>query len=355
MKEWRRKDPELHAGMKDEVVAIMTKVADWQLAHPRHEDTDWHNGPFFAGIFELYKVTHNRNYLEVLIKMGERNKWQPGKRLRHADDHCIGQTYIQLYLITKNPRMLRPIQKTFDQIIATPKKGREDWWWCDALFMAPPALARLATATKRQEYLDFMNTMWWDATDHLYDPDEHLYFRDQRFFSMREKNGQKVFWSRGNGWVLAGLCRVLQYMPEDYPHRDGYVYLFKQMSEKVASLQQDDGFWRTSLLDPESYPAGESSGTGFFIYALTWGIGKGLLPREKYLPVVLRGWNALIDAVEDSGKLGWVQQAGDRAGQLKREDSETYGVGAFLLAGSEIARLCTAEQSPARDRDNRCP
>ena len=348
-------DTASHASTRDEVVAIMKQVASWQLAHPRHKDTDWHNGPLFAGILELYKVTNDQTYLETLVRMGEKNQWCPGKRPRHADDHCIGQTYIELYLLKQELRMISAIRQTFDHIMATPKKGREDWWWCDALFMAPPTLVRLTAATGDQKYLDFMNAMWWDATDHLYDSEEHLYYRDKRFFSKREKNNKKVFWSRGNGWVLAGLCRVLQHMPKEYPHRERYVALFKQMTTRIASLQQKDGFWRASLLDPNSYPGGESSGTGFFTYAFAWGINQGLLPREKYLPVAEKGWIALCGAVEGNGKLGWVQQVGDQPQRLRREDSETYGTGAFLLAGCEMARLLKTEQGAEGDAVNRAP
>lgn len=330
--------------IQDDIITIMRKAADWQLAHPVHKDTQWQNGALYAGLLETYRVTGDSRYLETLMAVGKRNRWSPGSRLRHADDQCIGQTYLELYLINKkNPEMISAIRKTFDTIMATPKKDREDWWWCDALFMAPPALARLATATGEQKYLDFMNTMWWDTTGHLYDPEDHLFFRDKRFFTKREKNGQKVFWSRGNGWVLAGLGRVLQYLPKDYPARERYVSLFQQMSAKIAALQQDDGFWRTSLLDPDSYPGGESSGTGFLTYALAWGVNHKLLSREKYLPVIQKGWNALVSAVEDSGKLGWVQPVGDQPQSVKREDSETYGTGAFLLAGSEMGRIFSIE------------
>lgn len=334
---------------QNEVVVIMKKVADWQLSHPSHKDTDWRNGAMYAGITELYKLTNDPKYLNILLKMSERNKWRPGRRLRLADDHCIGQTYIELYLIKQEPERILAIHNTFDEIMAAPKKGREDWWWCDALFMAPPALAGLATATGEQKYLDFMNAMWWDTTDYLYDTEEHLFFRDKRFFSKLEKNGKKVFWSRGNGWVLAGLCRVLQYMPENYSYRNKYVSLFKQMSTKVASLQQEDGFWRSSLLDPDSYPAGESSGTGFFTYALAWGLNQGLLSQERYLSVVQKGWLAMTAAVEDSGKFGWVQQVGDQPEQIKKENSETFGAGSFLLAGCEVTRLLATENTTGSD------
>jgi rhamnogalacturonyl hydrolase YesR len=148
--------------------------------------------------------------------------------------------------------------------------------------------------------------------------------------------GRKVFWSRGNGWVIAGLARVLQDMPPDYPDRPRYVTLFMEMAEKVASLQGADGCWRSSLLDPASLPNPETSGTGFLIYSLAWGINKGLLDRARYEPNVRRGWTALVKALQPDGMLGWVQRIGDRPGATSQETTEVYGVGALLLAGSEV-------------------
>jgi rhamnogalacturonyl hydrolase YesR len=160
--------------------------------------------------------------------------------------------------------------------------GNREWAWCDALFMGPTALGYLSAATGDAKYLDIATKLWWKTTDYLYDPKEHLYFRDQTFFDKTEKNGKKVFWSRGNGWVLAGLVRVLQNTPENYPGRKKLVNLYKDMSERVASLQQADGSWHASLLDPESYPIKETSGTGFYTYALLWGINNNILKKKKY-------------------------------------------------------------------------
>jgi rhamnogalacturonyl hydrolase YesR len=183
-----------------------------------------------------------------------------------------------------------------------------------------------------------MDRLWWKTTDYMYDTQERLFYRDSRFFDQREPNGQKVFWSRGNGWVLAGLARVLQYLPPDYGGRKRYVALFQDMAARIAQLQGPDGYWRASLLDPASRPLPETSGTGFFTYALAWGINEGLLGRE-YEPTVRRGWSALVRAVQPNGKLGYVQQVGDRPGNTSPEQTEIYGNGAFLLAGSEVLRL----------------
>ena len=125
----------------------------------------------------------------------------------------------------------------------------------------------------------FADRLWWKTTDYLYDRTEHLYYRDSRYFDQREKNGRKVFWSRGNGWVIAGLARMLQDMPADYRGRDRYEQLFRDMAGAVLAAQSADGYWRSSLLDPDSRPNPETSGTGFFVFALGWGVTQGLLDR----------------------------------------------------------------------------
>jgi rhamnogalacturonyl hydrolase YesR len=153
---------------------------------------------------------------------------------------------------------------------------------------------------------------------------------------MHSENGGKIFWSRGNGWVVGGLVRVLQYMAKDHPQRGFFENQFKEMCNRLRRLQTPSGFWSQSLLDAANYPQKESSGTGFFVYAMAWGVNNGLLSREEFLPVIRKGWEALRSSVHANGKLGYVQQVGDSPANVKFEDAESYGTGAFLLAGSEV-------------------
>src|ERR1019366_4592795 len=215
--------------------------------------------------------------------------------------------------------------------------------WCDALFMGPPAWMRLYAATSDKKYLDFMDGEWWNTSGYLYDKAERLYFRDSTYFEKREANGKKVFWSRGNGWVLAGLARVLQVMPPEYAHRKLYQQQYLEMAKKIASLQQADGLWHASLLDPESYPLKETSGSGFYTFALGWGINRGLLDQPTYEPVVRKAWKALVECVAPDGKLEHVQPIGADPKKFDPTHSDVYGVGAFLLAGSEMYRLAVRE------------
>jgi len=247
--------------------------------------------------------------------------------------------------------MIEPALMTFDQIMLFPfdeslefgdwEKTWRQWTWCDALFMSPPALAMASRATGDRRYLDFMDKMWWKTTDYLYDKEEHLYYRDSRFFSQRASNGRKIFWSRGNGWVLAGLARVLQEMPADYRDRSRYERLFREMASRIAGLQQSDGYWRSSLLDPDSLPLPETSGTAFYVYALASGVNQGLLERARFEPVIRRGWSAVVHAMQPDGMLGYVQHIDDQPGQTSPSGTEIYGVGALLIAGSEVHRFAS--------------
>ena len=89
-----------------------------------------------------------------------------------------------------------------------------------------------------------------------------------------------MFWSRGNGWVMGGLVRTLQYLPPDDPARRKYATQLKAMAERVASLQGVDGLWRAGLLDPDNYSQPEVSGSALFTYALAWGINQGVWTRR---------------------------------------------------------------------------
>jgi len=358
----------------EETLSVMRSVCDWQLANlPTHalvrnrprpiDNNGWIRAAFYTGVMATYQATQDEKYLNAAIKQSEDNLWVPAQRLRHGDDHGIGQTYLEIYFLKKEHKMIAPIRATFDEIIdnpypisfkermsarAAPPPDRAYWSWCDALFMAPPTMARLSHATGDSKYLDWMNQMWWAMTDYLYDSEEHLYYRDLRYkiyedgTGPRTANGKKIFWSRGNGWVIGGLVRVLQYMPKDYPDRPKYIQLLKEMSEKVATLQDEDGFWHSSLLDPEEYPDPETSGTGFYCYGLAWGINEGILNKKEYLPVVIKAWDALLRSTNVQGKLGWVQLVGRDPKKVGWDDNMEYASGAMLLAGSEIYKLTAA-------------
>lgn len=332
------------------VKKVMEKVADWQLLSwkengSRYRWNDWTNAAGFTGLIALGNISNKNQYIKTLIEKCDSLGWETGRRRFHADDYCIGQTFSLLYAKYKEERMIANFKRQADSIVAAPhteslewknKITDREWAWCDALFMGPTALGYLSTVTGEQKYLDIAVKLWWKTTDYLYDSTEHLYSRDGSYLNKKEKNGAKVFWSRGNGWVFAGLARLLDNMPENYPDRKRFISLYKDMASKIASIQQFDGSWHASLLDPASYPIKEMSGTGFYCYGLMWGINNGLLDKNEYWPTIEKSWRALTGAVHEDGMLGYIQPIGAAPDKVDANSTEIYGVGSFLLAGTEL-------------------
>ncbi len=346
------------------IFKAMQKTANWQIEEIekkgwRYPPTDWTNGAYFAGQMAWAKIANDDTQIQFLKKVGELNNWKGGPERFFADDYCVGQTYAELFMLYKDSAMIKPMLELGDDILQQPHTEsllwnfngglhNREWAWCDALFMGPPTLGYLYKVTGNKKYLDGMNKLWWRSTHYLYDSTEHLYFRDSRFFQKKEKNGAKVFWSRGNGWVIAGIARILENMPANYAERKGYEKIFKAMAKRIAALQQADGTWHASLLDPGSFPPKETSGTGFFAYALAWGINNGYLSYNEYYPVLKKAWDALTGCVHENGKLGFVQVPGAAPEKVTFDDTEVYGVGAFLLAGTELFKLLYVRETAAK-------
>jgi unsaturated rhamnogalacturonyl hydrolase len=290
----------------------MRKVGDWQLRTAGSKfSTDWTYAALYTGLMAASRTTGDSRYRDAVLHFAENKGWKLGGRFAMADDEAVAQSYLELYFEDRKPERMAAIKEEADKLIQRPDDPEKDlWWWCDALFMAPPALARLARATGDTRYLDYMNREWWITSNHLYDPSVHLYSRDASYLDKHEKNGAKLFWSRGNGWVLAGLARVIPYLPQNYPSRARYIEQFRQMAKEVASIQGKDGLWRSGLLDPAAYSHPEVSGSAFFTFALAWGINDGILDRETYEPVVAKAWKGLLGHIYADGRLGSIQNIG---------------------------------------------
>jgi len=272
----------------------------------------------------------------------------------------VGHAFLDIYqLDPSKERRLKYVKERMDELIANPVRewhrygsgaSYEDlslrWTWCDALYMAPPTLARLSHITGDQKYNRFNDYEFRICYDELWDPEEKLFYRDNRFPTMRTENGKKIFWSRGNGWVYGGLALLLDYLPENDVARPFYEKLFLEMTEGILSAQQPSGLWRPNLRDPLQVPTGEASGTGFFLYGLAWGINNGYLDKETYWPKIVKGWKGLLTRVQANGMVGYVQPVGfDPRNNVTADNTQVYGAGAFLLAGSEILKVLGATTS----------
>ncbi len=328
------------------------KVADWELG--RTEATfnqQWTYAALYDGMLAASKTTGDARYRDAMVRMAQRFNWKLlNERFPHADDMALGKSYMDLYLEKRDPVRMADTKAVLDQLVVRPDDpSKLLWWWCDALYMAPPVLARMSVATGDRRYLDTMDREWWQTSASLYDPAEHLYFRDSRYFKQKQANGQKVFWARGNGWVMGALAKVLEVMPKDYPSRGKYIAQYKEMADRIASIQGKDGLWRSGLLDPDAYDLPEVSGSAFFTYSLAWGINHGVLDRARFEPVVERAWAGMLSHVYADGRLGSIQPIDGQPGKFKPSASYVYGVGGFLLAASELDVLAQGA-SPPRPR-----
>lgn len=337
---------------KQQIIEICNRVADWQInnqSQVKHHDLDWTNGAWYKGLVEWAKETNNEKYFSFLKSQGEKNSWNVYYRPYHADDICVSQMYIELAKKYKNIEILKRTIERLDSVVRLPSKaplqkihskgGVERWSWSDALFMAPPVYAGLYTLTGKKAYISFMHKEFKECTDSLYDKNAKLYYRDCSKKPLLEPNGQKQFWARGNGWVFAAIPILLDILPQEDIHRDYYINIFKEMAKSILETQDNKGSWHASLLDPISYPLPENSASGFFCYGLAWGIRNGLLDKETYLEPMLKAWSTLCSYVDSNGKLGYIQPVGNAPKPADENSTDVYGVGAFLLAGTEILKL----------------
>ena len=312
----------------------------------------WTRAVYYEGLMALYAIDPRKEYYNYAVDWGTKHNWAPrsGATTRNADDQCCGQTYIDLYLLDKQDERIKAIKTSIDNMVQSEKK--DDWNWIDALQMAMPVFARLGVVYHDTAYFRKMHDLYSFAKyNHgdkgLYNPADKLWWRDKDFDPpYKEPNGKDCYWSRGNGWVLAALARTLDLLPSTDPHYNEYLQDFKDMCSALAPLQRKDGFWNVSLHDPSNFGGKETSGTALFTYGFAWGVNKGILNKKIYMPIIVKAWNAMVkDAVHANGQLGFVQGTGKepKDGQPVSYDNipdfEDYGLGCFLLAGSEIYKM----------------
>lgn len=312
----------------------------------------WTRAVYYEGLMALYELDNQKRYLDYAVDWGEKHQWglRSGNRTRNADDQACGQTYLALYELDPKPERIRAIKTSIDAMVASEKV--DDWNWIDALQMAMPVFAKLAVLEKDDRYLEKMYQIYnYSKTVHggqgLYNPQDKLWWRDKDFVPpYREPNGQDCYWSRGNGWVVAALVRVLDMLPKTAPHRAEYEKTYLDMMQALPPLQRPDGFWNVSLHDPTNFGGKELTGTALFAYGMAWGVNQGLLDGKIYRPLITKAWNAMAtECVHPTGFLGYVQGTGKepKDGQpvtyTSQPDFEDYGLGCFLLAGCEVVKL----------------
>lgn len=342
---------------QNEILLTIRKVNDnWQANHPNQANAFWHPSAYHTGNMAVYEITNDDTYKNYSLAWAEKNEWKGAKSddkatwkysygetdqyVLFGDWQTCFQVYIDLYNLDKDEKKIARAKEVMQYQMSTP--NNDYWWWADGLYMVMPVMTRLYKVTGDKLYLEKLYEYFSYARDLMYDSDSKLFYRDAKYIYPNHKttNGQKDFWSRGNGWVFAALARVLQDLPADNSHRDEYIRIYQDMAESLASAQQAEGYWTRSILDAQFAPGYETSGTAFFAYGYLWGVNNGYLDRSKYKTTIDKAWGYLSQiALQPDGRIGYVQPIGERADQHNNVGPETtadFGVGAFLLASAEM-------------------
>ncbi len=347
---------------KQEVKEIMIKVNDhWQGNHADPGRSFWDNAAYHTGNIAAYQITGKEEYKDYSVNWAEKNQWKGATSDNKAewkysygespeyvlfgDWQICFQTYIDLFNMSedKDSSMIARAIEVMEYEMSTDKN--DYWWWADGLYMVMPVMTKLYHVTGNDLYLEKLYEYFKYAQSIMYDEETGLFFRDAKYVYPKHKsaNGKKDFWARGDGWVFAGLAKIIQDMPKDYEHKAEFVEIYKKMAVSLKGMQQAEGYWTRSIIDPEHAPGPETSGTAFFTFGYLWGINNGVLSKEEYQPVIEKSWTYLTTvALQEDGRIGYVQPIGERAipGQQVDENSTSnFGVGAFLLASSEMYKF----------------
>lgn len=355
----KKTNRELTIPENKDVIKIVNRAAKWQLEHydtmnktrkfVQSSDLEWANGVFWSAVANWGEFTNDTLFVNAYKNVARRNYFSTNntKSIYHADDIAVTMMYLTMYDKERKGHILAHSRARMDYIINYPATTKlifsspsatDRWSWCDALYMAPPAFTAMSKYTGDMKYIDFMDNEFRATYQFLYSPTDSLFFRDSHYFGKKENNGKNVFWGRGNGWVVAGLCQILENMPNSYRNRYFYENLLKEMLTRLAKLQSTDGYWHASLLDANSYPNPEASASAFILYAYWWAINNNILNKDEYLEFAVKGWKSIEKLIHPQGYLGWVQPIGENPQNVTKDMTEVYGNGALILLGKEIVK-----------------
>jgi unsaturated rhamnogalacturonyl hydrolase len=323
-----------------QIRAAMQLVGDWELDRVRAQppSRSWDFGVLDIGLMAASRSLRDKRYSQYVTSVGDHFGWKLERTISPAADFALGQAYIEVYRSSHNDAQVASLRAQFDDAMRSLDPQKPAFWWASALFMAPPAAVALSSITSDPTYNGYINHQWGLTEKLLYDRQQHLFSRDAADIDRHEKNGSKVFLARSNGMVMAALARMLDDLPSDDPLRPHYIDLMREMAARAAALQGSDGLWRPGLLDAAAYSQPDTAGSAFITYAIAWGINHRVLDARDYLPVVENAWAGILSHIYADGRLGSMAPLNDTA-EYNPSSSYNFGVGGFLLAGSELDEL----------------
>jgi Predicted unsaturated glucuronyl hydrolase involved in regulation of bacterial surface properties, and related proteins len=265
----------------------------------------------------------------------------------HVDNTVFGSVPLELYLLTKDLKYLTLGRKIADRQWALPEgtgatpesmifyeKGYtpQTRMWIDDMYMITAVQVQAYRATGDKKYIERAAKEMVLYLDSLQRPNG-LFFHAQDV---------PFFWSRGNGWMAAGMSELLSSLPENNPNRPRIMEGYKKMMTSLLKYQTENGTWRQLIDEPESWY--ETSGTGMFAFAMITGVKNGWLDKTTYGAAARKAWLGLISFIDQNDDVREVCEGTNKKNDRqyyfdrKRNVGDLHGQAPILWCASALLR-----------------
>jgi unsaturated rhamnogalacturonyl hydrolase len=317
------------------------------------------------------------------------------------DDIEMGRATLLLYRVTQDARYAKAAKFLEDQLAQQPRTASGGYWhkqiypnqmWLDGAYMAEPFRAAYAATFQQPKDFDDIARQLLLMDEHMRDPKtgllRHGWDESRKMAWADKRTGlSPEVWGRAMGWYVTALVDTLDWFPADHPQRAALLAALNRNVAGILKLQdpgsglwwqvmshpprrgpmmqkQPDGSIRLGLVHDESGNYLEASASCMFTYAIAKGVRLGYLPQSD-ASAVSKAWDGiqkhfvttnpdgtltLHGVVKVGGLGGTPYRAGDFAYYIHEPvvDDDSKGVGAFMLAGSEMEQVSSESAGPAK-------
>lgn len=345
---------------KDPFRANWIAVADRLIQNPPDAfPYNWGEGVQQIGLMKVQERTNDRRYLDWMRRwVALYENQSPAELLNtlekpHSGEHAAycghwspATAILLLNRAAGDEKYRRMVEATVEFIRKgaerSPEGGLGHWQgshqlWVDTLYMACPLLAAWSRETGNQEHAADAASQILVYSKHLQDARTGLFYHMWDWQTGERTPGP---WGRGNGWVVMSIADTMEALEREHPSRTALKLVLDRMLTGLAATQDAAGLWHTVLDDPASYA--ECSATSMVVYGVLKLARLGVV-RGAPTAMAMRAWRAVNERFVKAGLVTGVSAGtvpkGTEYYRKLPAGTETWGTGAYLLAGSEVDRL----------------
>lgn len=316
---------------------FLARKFDFQT-NPRRQYIIYPEACAWYGALTVAHLTGNKELETDLIRKfdplftTESNRISPAA---HVDYRVFGIVPLEIYLLTKDPKYLEVGKSLADkQWEKTTPDGitTEARYWIDDMYMITAVQVQAYRATGEMKYLDRAALTMTAYLDKLQQPNGLFFHAPDSPF----------YWSRGNGWVAAGMTELLRSLPKHHPRRARIMEGYHKMMAALLKYQGEDGLWRQLIDHPEAWP--ETSGTGMFAFAMVTGVKNGWLDAGTYGPAARKAWLGLVSYLDQDANVKNVCEGTSKGRSVQyyldrqRRTGDLHGQAPILWTASALLR-----------------